>query len=297
MAVKGPTFPGFTPISDRIFLRNEDTYSNEASERSSADQPTTVIVYGWGDGLPKNVAKYADGYHRLFPTARILMVISSTFAATYESLEQRTKAVLPVVDIVFPTPGDGSEKVILHAMSNTGGIYVAATFNAFQWRHGTDKALPHHLCVNDSTPGSIVFSTEVGRWSRAMALGTAKSFPWPFIVTEKIWWTFLYAMHLLGKAIGRESSAVYSSRVFLDHATATPRALRLYMYSKTDDLIGWEDVEAHAVIAKARGYTTNLEMFDDSPHVGHMRMHPDRYWRAIKRCWDDSMGLEGSPKS
>ncbi|KAL7619857.1 hypothetical protein AAE478_010402 [Parahypoxylon ruwenzoriense] len=293
-----PTFPGFTPISDRIFMRNEDSdpiYTTP--EKAPTDHPTTIIIYGWGDGLPKHVVKYVDGYHKLFPAARILMVISSTFGAIYESLEQRTTAMLPIIDIAFPAAADGSEKVILHAMSNTGGIYAAATLNAFQRRHGAGKALPHHFCVCDSTPGSLVFSTEVGRWSRAMTLGTAKVFPWPFGFTQRMWWTLLYALHLLEKAIGREPSGVYSCRVFLDHSMASPRAPRLYMYSKADDLIWWEDVEAQAAKAKSSGYTTILEMFEDSPHVGHMRMHPDRYWSAVERCWKTSMALEDNPKS
>ncbi|KAI2462974.1 DUF829-domain-containing protein [Annulohypoxylon bovei var. microspora] len=298
MAVKTSAAPGFTPISDRIFIRNEDSESSDTPEKPMIEQPTTIIVFGWGDGTPKNVAKYADGYHQLFPKARILMVISSTLAAIYESLEQRTRAMLPIVDAVFPTPADFSEKkIILHAMSNTGGIYAAATLHAFKQRYGEDKALPHHLCVSDSTPGSVVFSTEVGRWSRAVALGTAKWFPWPFVVTQKLWWTVMYAIHLLERAVGREASGVSSCRAFLDHGMATPRAHRLYMYSKADDLIWWEDVEAQAAIAKSKGYTTIMEMFDNSPHVGHMRMHPDRYWRAIENNWKASVALEESSRT
>ncbi|KAI2616776.1 DUF829-domain-containing protein [Hypoxylon sp. NC1633] len=295
MAVKGPVLPGFTPISDRIFMCNKDPDSTQISQGSSDKQPTTILIFGWGDGVPKNVAKYVDGYHKLFPTARILMVISSTFGAIYESLEQRTKAMMPIIDTVFPTL-DTSERVILHIMSNTGGIYAAAALNAFHRRHGTDKPLPHHLCVCDSTPGGLVFSTEVKRWARAMTLGTAKWFPWPFVVTEKMWWTFLYMLYLIEKVIGREFSGSYSTRVFLDHATATPRAPRLYAYSKTDDLIWWEDVEANAARAKNKGYATIMEMFDSSPHVGHMRLHPDKYWGAIRRCWGDSMAVENSRK-
>ncbi|OTA98989.1 hypothetical protein M426DRAFT_325542 [Hypoxylon sp. CI-4A] len=292
MVAKTPKFPGFTPISDRIFLRNEDSDSAETPEKSAADQPTTIIIYGWGDGTPKNVGKYVDGYHKLFPRARIVMVISTTFAAMYPSLEQRMKDMMPIIDTLFPTPGDGTEKIILHVMSNTGGVYAAATLSAYQLRHGTDKAFPHHLCVSDSTPGSVEFSTEVVRWSRAVAMGTAKWFPWPFAVTHSIWWACLYLIYFLEKIFGREAAGMYSLRVFLDHATATPRAHRLYMYSKKDDLIWWEDVEMQAAAAKEKGYTTTLELFDDSAHVAHMRTHPEKYWGAIERCWRTSMALE-----
>ncbi|KAI1074003.1 DUF829-domain-containing protein [Whalleya microplaca] len=295
MGPKASAFPGFIPITNRIFIRNEDSSSIRTTE-SSVDEPTTIIIFGWGDGQPKNVGKYADGYHKLFPSARILVVISTTLGALNDTLERRTKAMLPIIDIVFPTPGDGTEKVILHVMSNTGGIYAAATLCAYQQRHGADKALPHHLCVSDSTPGSVVFSTEVGRWSRAMALGTAKWFPWPFTVTHKMWWVLMYLAYFLEKAVGREASGVQSLRVFQDHATATSRAPRIYMYSKMDDLIWWEDIEAQAAVAKDKGYMTTLEMFEDSPHVGHMRMHPEQYWGAIEKWWKISMELEEKSK-
>ncbi|CAJ2499801.1 Uu.00g026540.m01.CDS01 [Anthostomella pinea] len=290
MAIKASSFLGYTPITDRIFLRNEKAASDSDTTRStSVDDPTAILIYGWGDGLPKHVAKYADGYHAMFPTARILVIISSTIAASSQLLKQRTDAMLPVIDTVFPTKADGSERVILHIMSNTGGIYSAATLNAYQQRHGKDSMLPHHLCVSDSTPGSVVFASEVGRWSRAIALGTAKWFPWPFAVTKAIWWTFLYTVHFLGMALRIEPSGIYSAKAFVNNSMATTRALRLYLYSKEDEIIYWEDLEAQAAIARKGGYTTVLEMFEGSPHVGHMRVHPEQYWEAIARCWKVSM--------
>ncbi|KAI0007277.1 DUF829-domain-containing protein [Xylariaceae sp. FL0662B] len=293
MVAKASAFPGFSPLADRIFIRNEDSNSVRTTESSPRDDPTTVLIYGWGDGAPKHVAKYADGYHKLFPAARILVVISPTIGALQDNVEQRIKSMLPIIDTVFPTSGDGTtENVILHIMSNTGGIYAGATLCAYQQRHGADKTLPHHLCVSDSTPGSLVFSTEAWRWSRAVAMGTAKWFPWPFTVTHRLWWVVMYAVHFIEKAIGREPSGEHAMRVFLDNATASTRAPRIYMYSKEDDLIWWEDLEAQAAIAKSKGYTTELVRFEGSPHVGHMRMHPDRYWGAIEKWWKVSMASE-----
>ncbi|KAI5918231.1 DUF829-domain-containing protein [Camillea tinctor] len=296
MAVRAPRFPGYTPITERIFLRNED-HSADKPARTSAnhDEPTTILIYGWGDAQPRHVAKYADGYHALFPTARIVVIVSPIFAVTYQTLRQRTDSMMPLIDAVFPvhppeSSAEDAERVVLHVMSNTGGIYAAATLNAYRERHA-GRALPHRLCVSDSTPGSLVFAREVGRWARAMALGTARWFPWPFAVTKGIWWTFLYAMHLLGAALRIEPAGVYSCRAFLDHAMATPRAPRLYMYSKEDDLIGWRDLEDQAAVAKGKGYTTVMERFDGSPHVGHMRMFPERYWGAIARCWRQSAAM------
>ncbi len=227
MAVQAPAFPGHTPISNRIFIRNEKSGSDSESTRrkATATDPTTILIYGWGDGSPRNVckrtiwpplfllfgrshsltpktAKFSDGYHALFPSARIVVMINPILAATTQTLPKRTESVRPIIDACFPTRDNESERVIMHIMSNTGGIYAAATLNAYRERHGEDAALPHHLCVSDSTPGSLNFNSEVWRWSRAMAMGVPKWFPLPFKFTQALCAAFLCMANYLALAVG-----------------------------------------------------------------------------------------------
>jgi hypothetical protein len=121
MAVKSPSVQGYTPITSRVYLRNEKTGSETARSKTTATDPTTILIYGWGDGSPRNVCKYADGYHALFPSARIMVIINPILAATTQTLQKRTNSMIPVIDTAFPTKADGSERVIMHIMSNTGG--------------------------------------------------------------------------------------------------------------------------------------------------------------------------------
>ena len=58
---------------------------------------------------------------------------------------------------------------------------------------------------------------------------------------------------------------------------------RLYLYSKGDDLVLWQDVESHAAVAKQKGYDVRTELFDGSQHVGHVMLDRDRYWNTVKR--------------
>ncbi|CAL5867854.1 uncharacterized protein PFLUO_LOCUS2075 [Penicillium psychrofluorescens] len=290
MAPQPLPFPGFSPITDRVYLRN----GQEKARRAPADEPTTIIIFGWGDGMPKHVSKYADGYHELYPCARIIVVISGTFQASNQPLESRIEAMMPVIDLVFPTPaGDGTEqeRVLLHAMSNTGGIFMAASVAAYQQRHGADKKFPHKLLVCDSTPGSLDFASQVGRWSRAMAVGTSKYFPWPFCVTQGLWYSFLWANWGWEQLRGSEPSGVWATRVMMDHSIATTDCTRLYLYSKEDEIIGWEDLEQNVARVKAGGYSVDLEMFEGSPHVGHMRLHPEQYWSKISNSWKAAHGI------
>jgi hypothetical protein len=284
MPTKPVPFPGFTAITERVYLRD----GHEKAKPSPADDPTTIIIFGWGDGMPKHVSKYSDGFHELFPSARILVVLSGTFHASNQPLESRIEAMMPVIDTVFPTPtGDGieDERILVHAMSNTGGIFCAAAVVAYQRRHGADKMFPHKLLVCDSTPGSVDFASQVGRWSRAMAVGTAKFFPWPLVITQGLWYAFLWANWAWERLRGSEPSGVWANRVMNDTAITTLDSSRLYLYSKEDEIIGWRDLEENVAQVKTLGYEFEMEMFEGSPHVGHMRLHPELYWNRILECW------------
>ncbi|KAJ5630097.1 hypothetical protein N7528_003754 [Penicillium herquei] len=285
MAPKPVPFPGFTPLSNRVYLRN----GHETAKPAPADQPTTIVIFGWGDGMPKHVSKYSDGFAELYPCARILVVLSGTFQASNQPLDDRVEAMMPVVDTIFPTPTGSDpavpERVLLHAMSNTGGIFLAASFVAYQKRHGADKTFPHQLLVCDSTPGSLDFASQVGRWSHAMAVGTGKYFPWPIFVTQALWYMFLWGNWAWEQMKGAEASGVWAVRICMDQSICPTDTTRLYLYSKEDEIIWWEDLETNVADVKAAGYPVEMEMFEGSPHVGHMRAHPEQYWNKITSCW------------
>jgi hypothetical protein len=294
MPPKPVPFPGFTPLSDRIYLRDATSTTNPPPP----SHPTTIIIFGWGDGMPKHVSKYSDGFADLYPSTRIIVAISKTLQASNQPLPERVSAMMPIIDTVFPTPtGDGGnspkERVLLHAMSNTGGIFMAAAMVAYQERHGKDKTLPHTLLVCDSTPGGLVFSAQVGRWSRAMAVGTAKMFPWPVIVTQALWWMFLWGNYLVERMRGSEPSGVWANRIMNEEGVTSRDSWRLYLYSKEDEIIGYEDLEENVAGVKRLGYRgVETELFEGSPHVGHMRLHPEQYWNRIKGCWDAAIAAE-----
>ncbi|KAG6014789.1 hypothetical protein E4U43_006116 [Claviceps pusilla] len=301
MSAKIPKFPGFTAHSDQIFSRSgEALQEGQAIPPQHKHDPTTVLVYGWGDGLPKHVAKYADGFRALFPYANQVVVLSPISKAMFSSLRQRTDHMLPVVNLLFPPTQHQYQhqdhdhdhehdhehaRILVHTMSNTGAVNYAATLNAYRETH--HRPMPHHLLIMDSTPGSTHLSLgNLSRWSRAMALGTAAWFPWPFLLTQTIWGVFLLLHTLLhGWLMGRQSAGAWSIwAVNRSHLEST-RARRLYLYGRADDLILWEDIEQHVAQTRRLGWAVDAEVFEGSGHVGHMRMHPRQYWGAVGRGW------------
>jgi hypothetical protein len=66
---------------------------------------------------------------------------------------------------------------------------------------------------------------------------------------------------------------------------------RTYIFSKTDDMVKWQDVVDHAdeARAKAAELGTELEVrteeFAGSGHVSHARVDGDRYWGIVRETW------------
>lgn len=279
-----PAFADYDIVNSQIYVRPSDSPST-----IPAASPTIVVLYCWGDSNPKHVAKYADGYRQLWPLARLVVVFGPILRAITQTLPQRAHTMAPVVDAVFGGSQDPAaharERVAVVCMSNTGGINFASTLHVYRERFGVP--MPHAMLVCDSCPGNTEFFRNVAPWSRAMALGTARFFPWPFVVTQALAVLFLAGIHGLGWVTGNQSAAEFSVNAVNDPEYCVQVA-RLYLYSSADDIISHTDIEEHAADAKSRGYDVECVTFDDTPHVGHMKGHPEKYWSAIQGRWKEA---------
>jgi hypothetical protein len=280
-------FHDLTSITEQVFVREGERLSS--NDKVPTDYPHIIIIYGWGDALQKHVKKYSDGYRQLFPHAKQVIVLSPILKAMRQDVKQRAESMRPVIRAAFTTEppesrNSQSNSVLVHVMSNTGGINYAATLYAYHELYG--RCLPHNLTVLDSTPGSAHFTIEnLKRWSRAMALGTAAWFPWPFALTQCLWAVFLLGNNIFEKIMGRESAPVFSVRTLNDERYESTAARRLFLYSHADDLILGSDVENNIADARIAGYTTDAVQFKGSNHVGHMRQYPEKYWASVKSAW------------
>ncbi|KKK14873.1 hypothetical protein ARAM_002839 [Aspergillus rambellii] len=284
MATK-PSFPGFTALSDQIFVREGEP----AAGAQAPKDPRVIIIFGWGDAQPKHVTKYADGFGQLFPGSKQIAVLAPIYQALWRSMEQRVEAMKPILDATFPSTSfpraeDHDDSVLVQVMSNTGGINYAALLHAYEITYG--KPFPHRLVTFDSTPGSTDLTFDnLGRLSLAMALGTASWFPWPFVVTQCIWGVFLFAVNVIEKIVGQESAAVQSIKAVQNPKLQSKQAKRLYLYGKQDRIILWSDIEKHIAEARVQGYESECCLFEGSGHIEHMRKHPEAYWGAIQAAW------------
>ncbi|KAL4786901.1 hypothetical protein BJX76DRAFT_320065, partial [Aspergillus varians] len=263
MATTTSFFPGFTALSDQVFLREGTDTNTNTNTNTNPTDPAVIIIFAWGDAQPKNVTKYADGFRTLYPNAKQIAVLSPIYKALWRSMAQRVEAMKPVLDAVFPSSNvdEHTSSVLVHVMSNTGGIAYAATLHAYKDTYG--QAMPHRLASLDSTPGSTDLTlANMRRLSLAMALGTAGWFPWPFAVTQGIWAVFLYVVSGVEMVLGRESAGVESVKVLGEPGLCGRDVRRLYLYGKEDRIILWSDVEQNVAEARAGGWKVDCTLFE-----------------------------------
>ncbi|KAK3984217.1 hypothetical protein QBC44DRAFT_385919 [Cladorrhinum sp. PSN332] len=296
-----PLLNSFTRLSKQVYIQTPSTFPPPPESSSSSSDPTTIILYGWGDALPKHLTKYVAGFRTLYPSSRLILIFSPILKALYQTLESRAETMIPVIEAIYG-PGSYSnltsaikthpvkEKILLQVMSNTGGMNCAATLYAFRKATDGQHRLPYTLMICDSCPGSTEFLPNVGPWSRAMALGASSFLPFiPFVITQSLAAVFLACLHGFGWVVGATSAAEYSVAAVNNPTLSDNSSKRLYLYSKEDDIIHWEDIEAHAADARSKGWSVSAEIFEGTPHVGHMKTHSEKYWKAIDDAWREGV--------
>lgn len=69
-----------------------------------------------------------------------------------------------------------------------------------------------------------------------------------------------------------------------DQVLETKDAKRLFLYSKKDDLIPYQDVEDLSGQTEEKGYGIKRVVFGGIGHVRHRQKFPEKYWNSVKEA-------------
>jgi hypothetical protein len=205
--------------------------------------PTTIIIFGWVDGRLHPLGKFIEGYKRLHPGTRIIVVLSTSTAIFLLSLRASEEAMRPVVAALsrpagtkWCGPDDGDEKVLIHVLSNGGDVNLHAA--CLTYISTFLRPMPHTLFILDSAPSCGSFSTELFRWSRAASEGIIAALPsfskvpgWRALVLSVAvaWSTIVVGIPEL---FGTENAVNIASRGLNDRGLLDLEAPRVYIYSE-----------------------------------------------------------------
>ncbi|KAF1994168.1 DUF829-domain-containing protein [Amniculicola lignicola CBS 123094] len=235
-----------------------------------------VLIFSWNAGAAKHIAKYTVSYQKLFPTARIVLVRCNT-PDMFRSGAQYRKLLSPALDLVKEHVAQRGE-ILVHHFSNGGGNQVIEFAKAYKASTGT--VLPMRAQIIDSGPGK-------GEWMRSYAaiiLSLPRTLLWRILGPIFVH-LLLTTIFIFDKVTRRENKAIVMAKELNNAGLFDRRAPRVYLYSKADKMVGHDEVEEHADLAASHGWDVAKVKFEKSPHAGHVREDPDRYWGKVMEAW------------
>ncbi|KAF2634096.1 DUF829-domain-containing protein [Massarina eburnea CBS 473.64] len=259
------TLAGFLKIGHNTYLYTPASYD-----------PTKplILLFSWNAAAAKHIAKYTACYQKLFPTARIVLV--RCFTADIFRLATAHQRLTPALDTVRDHVNAGGE-VLVHSFSNGGGTQVVEF--AKEWKK-SGVMLPMRAQIIDSAPGK-------GEWKRSHAAIVAslpRTWLWRLVGSALVH-LVLTLTFIFDTLFGKENIMVTMCRQLNSVELFDVRVPRVYLYSKTDEMVGWEEVEEHADEAEAVGRSVTTVKFETSAHAGHVREDEGKYWGAVMDAW------------
>ncbi|KAL6234442.1 hypothetical protein BDW75DRAFT_212213 [Aspergillus navahoensis] len=273
------------PAGENIWLYEPTTTANyTVPERT----PALIVLCTWlGGATPRRIVKYVSHHHRLFPGSAILLITTGMIDITVRSLSAIRSRLRPAREairrVLAPRTGDAaktSNGVLLHIFSHGGSnIALQLILSMQNPKHPSGiHRLPLQGIIFDSCPGDTTFMRNYQ--ASVYSLPPA---PLPIqLLSKALLFPAIGAVTGL-QALGIMSSISEMKRQLNDSLVISARVPRLYLFSKADETIHWEEVQAHLDDARVRGYCVLSVVFHKSPHCALVVEDEKRYWGAIQR--------------
>jgi hypothetical protein len=249
----------------------------QSPDSISSHNPRFIIFCSWADAKSIHIAKYITKYKFLYPSATILLLRSTMSCIVRPS--QIGPAMRDAALFIRAAPeSDFAAPMLIHMFSNGGCSSVANLYEQFAATAGPgeEERLPKHVAIFDSGPGLLHMSRSVAVVSVGMPY-MQRMIATPFLYVLSALWSVAVVLGLLDDSLGKWF------RSHNDEVGNVNEIRRVYVYSHDDEIIDYRDVERHAAEAKASGFEVELERYEGSAHVAHLRKDEGRYWGFVQR--------------
>ncbi|RDW76654.1 TMEM53 family protein [Aspergillus mulundensis] len=282
-----PLYP-LEPAGKNIWLYHPSTTGNRTIPNGN---PALVVMCTWlGGATPRRISKYV-GYHRqLFPGSAILLIMTDMIDITvrsFSAIRARLQAARKVIRQILGQDAGDVEKnpngVLLHIFSHGGSNTAIQLILSMQ-----DPGHPSGICrlplqgiVFDSCPGDTTF---MRNYQASVYSLPPASLPIHLMSKALLFPTIGVITGL--QTLGITSPISKMQKQLNDSLVISSRVPRLYLFSKADETIRWEEVQAHLDDARIRGYNVSSVVFHKSPHCALIVEDEKRYWGAIQQFWE-----------
>lgn len=291
---KDSSIDGFVKLGEQTFYHQPQTSTTETGS------PDLIILCSWLYALPKHISKYTTPYQTLYPSVPIILLKQDGPDLMWRPKSWQMENMKPVVEIIKGLERDKGRalRVLVHVWSNGGSFTITQLADAYVLfpKDSSVSVLPVTVLIIDSAPSVPGIKTGYV----AMSQGLPKALPEPVrLLGGGLVYGLISVGALIGKLLGVEGAITGMRRKLNDPSGPfmTDGVQRVYIYSETDELVPWQEVEEHAREAKhifnaekagSGEERVKTEKFVGSRHVGHLMVDADRYWRIVKSFWKET---------
>ncbi|XP_045114707.1 transmembrane protein 53-B-like isoform X3 [Portunus trituberculatus] len=279
------TFP--TPMPKEIQRRNASGKEDEDEDfvfvnGANGDKEPVVFLLGWLGAQDQHLAKYCTIYNQ-----RGCITIRYTSPSSYVFFRPAVK-LMPIARKLLSLLRDMSlddHPVFFHMFSNNGSVLYYYLTQAM-----AEPTAPHITvkgCIFDSTPAPRRIFSGV----RAMYEVT------PGSVWMKLCVSLGMMLYLLGWKVLSISWTIISGKLPINPPWTlvedSSRSPQLFLYSRADKLISFQDVELFMSERQRVGVPVVAKCWPDSPHVQHYRVYPEEYREVVYSFLTQCLSQEG----
>ncbi|KAG0701231.1 hypothetical protein DFH29DRAFT_577235 [Suillus ampliporus] len=287
---------GFSAIGTGIYLRDTREQCQDTTSHSSS--PNVILIFGWMGAQLKHLQNYTQVYTKLYPNASQIVVRCNP-DIFWTTTSFRKRRLMPVIDALealhclpSSSPAQRPPRILTHAFSNGGSLQMTLLGDMLQRKYGSAS-------VQGSFTSALILDS-------CPAVGNLKTIKLAFNAVVRnpilkfIVLSAMYTLHFIGLGLsllfGKRIMMMENLRIEMWNSRILPwmglHTPRLYLFSRKDKLIPWQDVTQHAEIAKERGMDVYCELFEESEHVAHIRVEPERYWTLVQDIWAVAISKE-----
>jgi len=284
---------GFIAIGRHVYLRPGQRDAGTANNTTKG--PTAILIFGWMSAQLSHLHQYTRYYSEVYPQATQILVRShpSFFFRT----EKANDAVLaPVIEeleaagCIAPSKPKGHvdakepARILVHAFSN-GGAFGLTRLGRLLLRRLPSSQRLTSVIVLDSCPGNDGFGSTIKAFMTSITNPLMRI---AFVLVLSLMYGYMTLLHILANTppiFDVLKAALLNPRVV---PWVDERSPRVYIFSKNDEMVPWQQVMAHAEKAKELGMDVRIKLYEQTSHVTHMRADPGTYWATIGEAWGDA---------
>ncbi|KAK9753196.1 Eukaryotic protein of unknown function (DUF829) [Popillia japonica] len=252
------------------FNYNQNNSDNDFVFVVNEDKIPVILLFGWAGCQDKYLSKYSQMYEEKgLITLRYTAPVKCFFWKRYQMISIGQKLVKLLIDLNFET-----HPIIVHCFSN-GGAFLYQNFSLALEK--SPKPLQIKGVIFDSAPGKRRILSLYKAISAILGGSFWYNFPMSILVTMLCSMIWIY--EIVSSAL--KPGATFQSDPMEKLKKEENQWPQHFIYSKTDDLIPYHDVEHFADHRSKLGISITKLCFDDSPHVKHYSHNKETYVNSV----------------